>query len=237
MVRVFCFVSDKDLWTLRPFAWFFGKYWGEATPVVCFGYSPPEFALPPNMSFVSIGDFADYPVNKWSDGIIKGLESVTDDLFVWMMGDFWVYRKVDVRAIGLLAQYMQQNTRVSRIDLTTDRLYAGNLREMGSVAYLDLIMSDPPAAYHMSLQPGLWRRADLLKYLVPGETGWDTEIAGTTRMIADGAVVLGTRQCPVRALIAVQHGKLTLDGGYQVPPPPVKHSDLEFILESGWLPE
>jgi len=213
------------------------KYVGEVWPIVAFGYSLPDFPLPDNFEFVSVGDFADYPVNRWSDGVIKALNSVDDEIFLWMMGDFWPYRPVNTEAIEMLAEFMAQNDRVARMDLSTDRLYAGNLREMGNVGYLDLIMSDPPAPYHMSLQPGIWRRSLLLKYLVPGETGWETEINGTPRMIADGAVVMGTRQAPVRALIAIQQGKLTLDGGYQVPKPPVKPGDMAELRELGYLPD
>jgi len=239
MLPVYCFVSDKDLWTLQAFAWFFNRYWSSVWPVMCFGYTPPEFVLPPNFSFVSVGDFADYPVNRWSDGVIKALQSVTDELFIYMMGDFWPYRKVNTEAINMLSQFMAQHPEIARIDLTTDRLYAAGLREAGSVAYLDLITNDLPVPYLLSLQPGLWRREALLRYLIPGETGWETEINGTSRMQMNGehpAVVLGTRQAPVRVLIAIQKGKLTLDGGYQIPPPPVRQEDLQTIRELGYLP-
>ena len=48
-----------------------------------------------------------------------------DELFVWMLEDMLLTRTVDVRAVSSLADYMQQHPEVIRIDLTTDRLYAG----------------------------------------------------------------------------------------------------------------
>jgi hypothetical protein len=54
-------------------------------------------------------------------------------------------------------------------------------------------------------------------------------------MIQDNALVLGTRQAPVRYLIAVQHGKLALDGGYQFPRTMLRTADMHALGELGYL--
>jgi hypothetical protein len=43
--------------------------------------------------------------------------------------------------------------------------------------------------------------------------------------------VVGTRQNPIRYLIAVQNGKFTPDGGYQVPAPVLRQEDRQTAME------
>jgi hypothetical protein len=192
------------------------KYWlGIETVVV--GFTEPDFELPKNFSFYSVGKFEDYPADRWSDAVIEFLNGVEDEIFVLMLEDYWLTRKVDSRIIQLLEWYMLKHPEISGIDLTTDRLYGANIRDYESLDTIDLIVNDPPAPYHLSLQTRIWRKSEILKYLVPGESPWQAEIDGTGRMVRDQAVVLGTRQIPLRYLIAVQNGKVAFDGGYQVP--------------------
>ena len=214
-MRIFCFTSDKYLWAVKGFIHQMQKYWlGIETVVV--GFTEPDFELPKNFSFYSVGKFEDYPADRWSDAVINFLNSVDDEIFVLMLEDYWLTRKVGVGSIRLLEWYLRKYN-ISGIDLTTDRLYGSNLRDYQSLDVLDLVINDPPAPYHFSLQARMWRRSEMLRYLVPGETPWQTEIAGSRRMVEGGSIVLGTRQIPLRYLIAIQNGKVAFDGGYQVP--------------------
>ncbi len=215
-VRVFCFTSDKYLWAVKGFVHQMQKYWlGMETVVI--GFTEPDFNLPRNFSFHSVGKFKDYPAERWSDAVIEFLNGVEDEIFVLMLEDYWLTRKVDDKAVDLLTWYMQKYPDISSIDLTTDRLYGSNIMDYRSLDTLDLVINSPPAPYHFSLQARMWRRSEILRYLIPGETPWQTELDGSRRMIEDRAIVLGTRQIPLRYLIAVQGGKVAFDGGYQVP--------------------
>lgn len=233
-MRTLVFTSDKTLWALQAFAHLWNKYVGGVWPVLVCGFTPPTFPLPHYFKFHSIGAFEEYPVQRWSNAVMRVLSEIDDEIILTTMDDFWPSRKVDVEAVNMLDRYMRvDNPHVSRVDLTTDRLYAANLLEVGALGRLDLIANDFPVAYLLSLQAGLWRRMELLKYLRPDETPWDTEINGTRRMQDGKATVLGTRQAPMRYLIAVQQGKLAFDGGYQVPRVPF--SDWEELRALGYL--
>ena len=234
-MRIFLSTSDKHLWALRPCLHLMEKYWPAHPPLCIAGYSRPDFSLPAPHDWYSIGAFADYPVERWSDGIIQALNDIPDELILWWMEDFWLLRNVDTEAIELVAQYMTQHRDVARVDLSSDRLYAGNVREVGALGWLDLITNDLPVPYLLSFQAGIWRRSELLRYLVPGETPWQTEINGTARMNEAGARVLGTRQWLTRYLIAIQHGKVTLDGGYQVPPAALRAEDWQELEALDYL--
>lgn len=214
-MRVLVLTSDKYLHALRPYAYLLNKYWGDGQQVLVGGFTPPDFPLPGNFTFHSIGAFEDYPVGRWSDALIKLLGEIEDDAFVLMLEDYWITRPVDVVGVQHAYGYARQFGYVLRIDLTADRLfspgpcYPQDIPHYGHVGHLDLIRSDPASQYHMSLMTAVWRRDNLLKVLVPGETPWQVELDGTRRLArehADDLLVLGTRQWPIRHVLAYRGG-------------------------------
>lgn len=211
--------SDKYIQATRPFMHLWAKYFQsdfEQDNVIC-GFTKPDFELPPNFRFHSIGKFADYPVNRWSNALLNVLDEVAEDVFILMLEDYWLTRQVDTRAVKILYDYMRQFRYVLKMDLCGDRLYAlGADLNYGKVAYLDLIKSMPGSPYHMSLMAGLWSRELLKKVIIPNETPWDIEISGTVRVSRydSDILVLGTRQWPLRHTLAFRGGdsqRLLLD--------------------------
>lgn len=206
--RVYVTTSDEYLLALRPFAYLFNKYWSKDVEVIVGGFTPPDFSLPTNFKFLTLGSMDDYPIGKWSDALIKMIDYLQDDIFALMLEDYWLTRPVDLGAVGILYRYMKQFKYVMRMDLTADRKYAGDIEEYGEVAQLDLLKSPPGSPYHMSLMCAFWRREHLMEILEPNETPWEVEIAGTGRLSAKGddVLVLGTSQVPVKHTLAFRGG-------------------------------
>lgn len=225
--------SDKYLDALRPFMWLWNRYvasdWQQEN-IIC-GYTAPSFPLTPGFKFYSIGKFEDYPIDKWSDGLLKVLDNVADDVFMLMLEDYWITRKVNTQAIEILCDYMRQFTYTVKIDLCGDRLYAhGADTSYGSVSYLDLVKSMPGSPYHMSLMAGLWNRDLMKQVIIPDETPWQIELAGTMRLSHLEALVLGTRQWPLRHTLAFRggkKGKVKLDE--------ISQTDIKDMKEMGLL--
>lgn len=227
-IPVYCFTSDKYNWSLEIFSYLYMKYWG--WPITFVGYTKPEFELPGD--FYSIGNFADYPADKWSNGVLKFIRESAAPYFVFMLEDYWINRQVDTQALEWLHEYAIAHPRIARVDITTDRLYGANLQEVEPLRRLDIIENIPAAPYHLSLQAGIWSRDAFLKYVFDNESAWEVEIKGTSRMINDGARVVGTRNFPLRYLIGIQQGKVAMDGGYQQPAPKFTKDDSGFIVST-----
>lgn len=232
MTRVFIRTCDARLAALRVMLWLINRHWHPNPEVVVAGYARPEWELPPNVTFHSIGENRDYPVSRWTDATAKFLREMPDEAFVLLLEDYWLMRDVDARAIHILGDYARQFTYVARIDLTGDRLYAGGADlDYGRVAHLDLIKSMPGSPYHFSLMAGLWRRDHLLRHLPPGWSPWDCEIQGTTQLSHDqNVIVLGTRQWPLRHTIAFrahEPGRLLTDE--------LDRNDLAELTRLGYL--
>lgn len=207
-MRVYVMTSDKYLPALRPFAWLFNKYWGEDQPVTAVGFTPPDFDLPPNFDFLSLGAFRDYPVTRWSDALLKLLSIIPDEPFIMMLEDYWLTRPVYREAVTMMYDYCRQFRYVLRVDLTGDRLHAAGASLYGQCGHLDLIWSDPESQYHMSMMTAVWNPHNLRRVLIPGETPWQVELEGTPRLrvLRDEMIVLGTREWPVKHTLAFRNG-------------------------------
>lgn len=228
--------SDVSLWAVQPQLWLIEKYWKRHGPITIGGYTRPEFALPVGVEFYSIGKFEDYPVQRWTDGLIKLLDSIEDEVILFLMDDYWLFRDVDDRAIHLMTEYMLTHVEVKRFCVCTDRLGAAGITDYMRLGHLDVIKSDPESPYHFSYQASLWQRRDLLDYLAPNETPWESEMSSDTLFRRNKALVLGTRQAPMRYTIALQQGKFTPDGGYQTPNARMNPDDFDYITRQHWIP-
>lgn len=193
-------VSDKYLWALAPFAYLFNKYWGKDVKVTVAGYTLPDFSLPSNFIYHSI-DTPCYPKGKWVDGFLKFLYQYDQDYFVLLLEDYWLCRKVNADGIKRLSDYMFVRTDCLRIDLTSDRLYAGGSNDIGYFAEFDIVEAKG-SPYQMSLQAGIWNKRlmiEVLEKLDPiKHSAWDVELEGTGIVKACDMHVVGTRQNPVR---------------------------------------
>jgi hypothetical protein len=230
--KIYVMTSDGYLNILKSYAYLLNKYWLPNPEVVVVGYAAPQFDLPPNFSFISLGNQRDYPVNKWSDGLIKLLNQIDDSHIILMLEDYLITRGVDVDGVRILYDYARQFTYTVRVDLTGDRLYAhGADLTYGAAGRLDLIKSMPGSPYHLSMMTAIWNRELLLKVLVPGESPWDLEIIGTTRLSHEqDMLVIGTRQWPVKHTLAFRGGdtgKLLLDE--------VNPADVEALRGLGYI--
>lgn len=235
-LRIFILTSDVTLWALQGCLWLLDKYWPAHPPVLIGGYTPPAFALPGYATFMSLGAFKDYPAGKWADGLHKFLQSQTDDIICWTMDDFWLVRPVDDAGVRLLYDHMLVSPHLARVDLTTDRAFAGNMQAAGTLGHLHLVSTPPATPYQLSFQTGLWRREALRQYLVLGESAAETELRGSLRMTKAAANVLGTLEAPVRYKIVVQHGRVCIDEpGYQVPGVEIPAEDRAELARLGYL--
>ena len=240
-VKVVLRVADPTLWCLRPFFYMQQKYAPWMRGYVA-GFSSPKFEIPADWQFVSLGAFEDYPINKWSNAVrnLIGHTDFVDERFILMLEDYFILRKVDERGIRQLGAYMQQHPEVAKIDLTTDRLYAGGMRDYAAYEQFDLIIGDPNAAYNTSVLAAIWDKGAFLELLVDDETPWQFELEGSTRWMnyafETNKKVLGTRQFPIRHTVAIRNGVIDYECLWQEPHPnKISSSDLADMGNLGIL--
>lgn len=183
-----------------------------------------------------IGNFSDYPADKWSNALLKVLDNVADEVFLLLLDDYWLTRQVDTIALKMMYDYMFQFQNVLKFDVAYDRLGAwGADLHYNTLGYLDLVKSDHASQYHMSLWGGLWRRDLMKKIIIPNETAQQIELNGTTRLaqFGDEMLVLGTRQAPLFHANVIQNAEWNSDT--QVGLPALKENDREELKKLGVL--
>lgn len=214
-MRVFVLTCDSYSKAVLPFSFLFNNYFSSNQEVIVAGYEQFPANLPDNFIPHSIGKQIDYPLNKWSDGLIKLLDDFKDEVFLLFLEDYWIIEPVHLREVFMLYDYMIQFKYVVKMDMFTDRRYAGGVTPYGMCGHIPLLKSDPNSQYHMSFMCGLWNRENLLKILIPNEDPWQVELSGTSRLslFGDELLVLGTdswnndpRTCPIRHTLAHRRG-------------------------------
>jgi len=213
MLKVVCLTSDAYIWAVQPFAYLFNIYWSGLQPVIIGGFKRPGFRLPSNFKFKSISP-DNYPSDRWSDGLIALLNSMTDDHFVFVLEDYWLIRTVDLNGVKACHEYVKDRPDVLRIDLTDDRQYAGGVQDVEGWGHYDIVETPHGTPYQFSTQAGIWNRKLLLSLLKPNKTAWETEIHIQPR---EDMRVLGTRQSPMRYANAILKGKIDLDQIRRIP--------------------
>lgn len=208
--RIVMMTCDKYVNAIYPYAFLLKKYWPTHPEVVVLGFSPPSKPMPERFKFISVGKMEDFPVERWSDQLIVGLNMIPDEVFILTLEDMWLIRHVPEKVVDMAYDYMEQFKYVARLDLTGDRLNAGGAALYGELGYVKLIWSDPNSQYHLSMMPAFWRKEHLLRVLVPAETPWQVELDGTPRLSAlrDEVIVLGTDAWPIRNTLAFRGGDI-----------------------------
>jgi hypothetical protein len=208
-LKIIVTTCDRTMWATQPFAYLFNTYWSGQQEVIILCESLPKFKLPANFKFHVIGfDDKKWPLDKWSDGLLKYLNAIKDQHVIILLDDYWLTRTVDVRGINTLYEFMRGKKNLLRIDLTTDRLYAGGVHNCGMYGHYDFVEA-PQSPYQMSLMPGMWSKKLFMEIVPEGWTPWDVELTGTTVLNEDheDIHVIGTRQNPVRFVNALRAGR------------------------------
>lgn len=228
-IPVVLMTCERYSWCLPPFAYLFNTYWSSMQRVIVGGMRNPNIGLPSNFEF-ACNSGCNYGPNKWSNSLIDTLRLIQDEIVAIMLEDYLLCRTADCHGISTLADYMLANPDVIRLDLTTDRLYGAGMRDIGAYGHYDLISCSKDAPYEMSLQAGLWNRANLLAVLQPDKSSWETEIH--TNMPATGYRVVGTRQYPLRYANLVFKGSIA-DGELNRIPEPHR-AEVEKYIPKEW---
>lgn len=189
MIPVYVFTNDNHLWLLRGFSYLWNQFCDASHQVVVVGFTPPQFQLPANFRFLSLGQ--QQPKERWADSLIQFLNSIGHKHFILMLEDYWLTAHVDRIIINRLEQFMADD--VLSIDLSGTRASYKQARTIDNVFNYDVVYAPLGTPYQMSFQAAIWNKSNLLKILRPGENPWQSEINGSNRVDAAGLRVLGIR--------------------------------------------
>lgn len=213
-MKIIVCVSSQATWALGIFAKLWQRYCGDEQVMVAAENLPAvqSLKLPQNFHSKQVGE--EWTKEQWTNGLIRYLHGIPDQFVVLMLEDYWLQRAVNWNGIRAhLLQLMLDNPNILRVDLCSDRLYAGGPKypahdpDWGRAGYYDLI-TRPGTQYQMSLQPSLWNKRLLLEILREGWSPWEFELSGDGVLAArSDLLVLGTRQNPIQFVNGLNSGQ------------------------------
>ena len=77
-MKIYISTSDKYVHLIEPFAFLFNKFWSSEQQVVVLGYNKPDFKLPKNFEFISMGISRNDP-KEWSTDLRNYFQSIDDE--------------------------------------------------------------------------------------------------------------------------------------------------------------
>ncbi len=163
-----------DCWP--PFFTLLVTYWEASDRVIYLNTETKDFAFPGldiRCPCVSLDRQRSRRL-AWSDRLRRCLDTIPDDIVLYVQEDYFLKDCVDVAMIDRLAGLMRDED-ISHISMERDRRRGHKSRHQ----YLDVI--DQRAEYRVSAQAGLWKTSVLKSYLRRHETVWEFEWYGTRR--------------------------------------------------------
>lgn len=214
--------SDSYHHLLRMNIYSFNKNWSKDQPVEIVGYREPDFELPANFTFVSLGEQKGGAENFGGD--LREYFKKQPEFFIWAFDDSY-WREVNFEALNYL--WSIQNSSIGRTNLCSR---ATKLQEH-FIAYKDsghiILENTQRALYRLCTQPSIWNRQFLLKYLNPGLNVWRFE---TQKSFNDGYRIIGLEEeVVIHTELVTKHNiwKLDLHG---IPREQIKEMETLGIL-------
>lgn len=179
--------SDRYHHLIPIFCYLFNKNWGEY-PIELVGYKKPDFKLPDNFTFHSMGSQTE--VNQFSIDL-KRYFSKRSEWFIWLFEDCFI-KEVDHELLNKSMQLIKRG-KVGRVNLTRCGL-SQDYEDTKPLGDLQVYENTQSSNYRLSTQPSIWNREFVIKYMRPYLTPWMFE---TQSAVDDGYRILGLHNAPV----------------------------------------
>ena len=182
---IYIATSNEWLPMLRPFAYLFNEFWSKDQKVTFLGYDTPDFELPSNFDFISLGP--QRGISYWADDIRTILEECHSEYFIYTAEDQILTRPVNFKSLESLMQACEgHNPARAALTNTVSNQICKEFSE-------NVVISDQNANYRLSLIWSIWRKDYFLKNLHPGYSPWNFEVDNMSIVKSDGEVILGCK--------------------------------------------
>jgi|TARA_R100000008_G_scaffold15791_1_gene7733 hypothetical protein len=229
--------ANKTMGALQGFSYLFNKNWPVETQINILGYDLPDFDLPDNCNYISLGKQRgkDY----WSSDMIDFFTNCSDDLFYLTFEDAFIISPVDRNLLEYAYEFCQINRKnLLRFNLTSD-LQTRNYDVIETYDEFELIESNQGEIFRLSLNHSIWNREQFLYKLEPNQTPNFFESPNKMNSKNDGLGVYGFKgNYPLYCSETYRRGK-------KVPNPyleaiekikKLNDDDITIIEKNNWVP-
>ena len=234
---VYIMTANHTMRALQSFSYLFNKFWPAESQINILGYDLPDFDLPENCNYISLGN--QRGKNYWSDDMIDFFTKCDDDLFYLTFEDAFMICPVDKELLKYAYEFCQFNTEnLLRFNLTADLQSRGH-NVVETYENFELIQASQGAMFRLSLNHSIWNREQFLYKLEPNQTPNFFESPNKMNSKHDGLGVYGLKgKYPLYCSEAYRRGK-------KVPNPyldviekekKLNNKDISIIEKNNWVP-
>tara|TARA_R110000744_G_scaffold221502_1_gene340509 strand:- start:3854 stop:4609 length:756 start_codon:yes stop_codon:yes gene_type:complete len=242
---IYVWTSDNTMQCLPAWCYLFNKFWPYKAKAKVLGYKHPEFDLPDNFEFVSLGK--QRGPKYWSDDMLEYYKSCENEIFYSMWEDGFILDKVDEEILDKAIDLALQNkcNNFFRFCLTLD-VHRRPHHIVKNYKDYSLIEAYQTSQYRQSTQHSIWRTSAFVKKLKKNQSPWDFEMDNLNAM-NDGLDVYATKG---KFAIKMGHGYLQgkkihtwyeEHSGWDAIPvgkgKSLSQEDINYIESNGWMPE
>ena len=198
---IYVWTSDKNIACLPTWAYLFNKFWPYKTSVRVLGYKKPNFDLPENFEFISLGK--QRGVKYWSNDMFDYYKDCEHKYFYGIWEDAIIIDHVDSEILDLAIKisFLNKNDNFFKFNLSLDVQQRPHVTLKKFNDY-DLILSSQSTIYRHSTNHYIWSRDKFLQKLIPDQSPWDFEL-DNNRAMNDGLDIYATKH---RYAIRMGHG-------------------------------
>ena len=151
----------------------FNKFWFKKQKVTILGYDAPNFILPENFHFVSLGK--QRGPAYWSNDMFDFYSNCNEKYIYSIWEDCFILKPVDKKIIEMFEKVISIDNNFFKFNLTAD-VARREHKVLKSGKELDLILASQTSAYRFSTQHCIWNRELFLQKLKLSQSPWDFEL-------------------------------------------------------------
>lgn len=171
-MKIIVTTSNNYLHILPIFCHLFNKYWDPKQRVEIVGYDKPQFELPSNFHFVSLGKQTEDKQNFTRD--LRKYFAKQDKFFFWFMEDTFIKAPVDFRVLNFLKSLTEKFPDIGRINLTRE-VAKQDHDYLTTIDGYDIFKNNKFSLYRLSVQPSIWNKHFALQYMAEDLSPWEFE--------------------------------------------------------------
>lgn len=174
--KIFVSTSNDYHRCLLPFAYLFNKFWSNKQEVVFLGYNKPNFNLPSNFSFKSLG--IQRGPKYYSEDLRTFFQTINDQYFIYTMEDQFILDYVNLDILNVLSKLLKENKTIGRANLTNSIFQTHMGKKHQDFKLIDnnnIIEYTQDSAFRITCEWAMWSKDYMLKYLQEDLTPWEFE--------------------------------------------------------------
>lgn len=188
-MKIYIATCDAYDRLMKPFAYLFNKFWDSSLEVTMLSYRTPQFDLPENFNFISLGE-KQISINHWSTDLRNFFETVDDDFFMLAAEDHFIYDYVNTDLLDRLKTKLHDN--VGRVALTNDFQQNCTYETLESFDDFNISIAHQNSDCRFSVIWSIFNKKYLLERLKLGRTPWESEGHGCQESMNDGYEIIST---------------------------------------------